>query len=294
MARYFKYLGSNAREQRYSDAPYSTFEYVAFSDKDVDTSDPRAVIPFARIEGHHRYAQYAPSFRPSSPVTAKGESPRPDWGGTTDQFRTHAHTRLAQASYDRALTDQEKDAVDAIRVTKRLPVSEGRDEAWANEQFKTNPHLIPDQLFHESKPAKTHIGVMFSDPSMTSSAMTLVGAAYRDHANAPIEADDDLSKYSSKLVQNAVQRGLPVIPSPNNPTAGITNSLRFDSNTMNYQHARRRYHNNPEVKEMGPSEVTASRQTVRGMLRGRKSRDSRTVPKTNLSQQFLPGMEDFV
>lgn len=294
MTRYFKSLSSNAREQRFAEHPFSEFDYIVFADNNVDTTDPDARVPFARVQGTHSYAKYDPSFRPSSPVTAKGQSPRPDWGGTTDKFRTHAHDLLAMASYDRALTDQEKDAIDAIRVTKRLPVSEGRDEAWANEQFTTNPHLIPDQLFYESKPAKTHIGNMFADPSLTHTATTLAGAAYRDHANAPIEADSDLSRYSSKLVQNAVQRGLPVITSPANPEAERTNNAQLDSYTMPYDYAQRQYINHPDYTEMSPSEVTASRQEVRSMLRGRKTRTRKPVPKTNLSQQFLPGMEDFV
>lgn len=287
MARFFKRFHGRQFPS------FTSFDYLAFADKDVDTTDPDARVPYARIEGYHHYADYSPSFAQQPRLVAKGRDPQPDWGGTHAAFRNHAYNRIAQASYDRALTDQEKDALDAIRVTKRFPVEGGRDSKWANEQFKTNPHLIPDQLFFETKPAKTHIESMFSDPSMTNAAMTLAGTAYRDFAHAPIEADANLSHHSSKLVQGAIKRGLPLTTSDDNHEAKKTNDIEMVPLTMGPDFAQStisRY----QFQEMDPAEVASSRQTVRDMLRGRETRTSKPVPRTNLSQQFLPGMEDFV
>lgn len=237
--------------------------------------------PYAQVSGRHRYSLFAPSFDPHT-------------GEVSRDYLVHKHDQLAEASYDRELTAQEKDAVSAAsHILLNKDRTEPEKTAWALEQTRTNPHLAPDKLFEETRPAHTEITSMFSDPSMRTQALTLAGMAYEHYSKAPIISDNELSEHSSRLVRKAMKKGFPVQGGLDNPTARQTNTYTLVPRHVAAEWFEEDYSQRPEVIRSTPRDVARGRQVVREMLRSTRARKPQPVTKKGLSQQFLPGMEEY-
>lgn len=240
--------------------------------------------PFAVVYGNHRKAEFAPTFDERSPAT----------GGLSNAFLRHKHDQLMVASWDRDLTPEETNAVTAVKhFLHRKNVHEPEKTPWALNELQTNPHLVPDKLFEQTESPAIHIGGMFADPSMKTAALTLTGMAYDQHNRDTIEASHDLSRHSSRLVQKAMKRGMPVVGEVSNPTAKVTNTVGFTPLTMSVRKYNDEIVLDPDVRRSTPEEVSRGKGAVREMLRSTKPRNPQPVAKT-LSDQFLPGMKKYV
>jgi hypothetical protein len=298
MTEYFKKV-RRARDLWGSGTKSAHFSYLATGNPAKDSVPDDfgdREHPYAEIEGYHEYAKYVPTFENTRQFGEPGEFDEVGATGLSDEYLEHKsnllHERFINNNYT-APSKEEGDALSAINILSGASKSwEHKTYPWAVNQFDTNPHLAPTQLFEEVKPAKTRITRMFADPSMKSQAMTMAGMAYRDHANTTIEADNDLSPHSSKLVRGALAKGLPVVTSDRNPDAGITNDISEKPLTIS---TRQKEYTSEDMKQVPHSEVVSARADVRSMLRdSRPKRNTKPVTSKGLSDQFLPGMEGFV
>lgn len=152
-----------------------------------------------------------------------------------------------------------------------------------------HPYFHQDTLF-DSFPSSTHVTSMFADPSMTSTALTMVQLAKNKIKSEVLVADDNLSSHSSKLVKNAAKKGL-VQTHPANPNAEPVNntptgSRLATSDTVDYY--------KEQWDPVTQGEVMVAQGDVRQVLRSSRKRSNTPVTKKGLSNQFLPGMEGFI
>jgi hypothetical protein len=157
------------------------------------------------------------------------------------------------------------------------------------ESMDAEGNAHPSMLFGYT-PAKLHISEAFFHPSMRSHAIPLVAKALADYPAAKVvEASADLSKHSSRLVKKAQDMGLPVVPSPHNPDAEVTNDLDF-SDSMRFSVGQI---SDFSTSEIPVSEMKSAMAPVRAHLRA--NREARVSDKVNNNQfqPHLPGMERF-
>jgi hypothetical protein len=255
----------------------------------LGTPNPETgAVPNANVGTYHQFAKYTPTF-----TNEQGPNYADDSGqtGLHPEYLTKRYRSLLDEP-DIADNPEKMDAMRALGVLRGYP-SHGKTMDWAVEQARTNPHITPEHLFYESKPAKTYINGMYSDPSMNAAGINLLGIAYDEGNRAPFVADSSLTKFSSKLTQNAIKRGLPVSAHSGNPsaesTAGDYEEQRQLRHTMSSEYAdviRRKGAPIPDTS------VIRGKEAVREIL-GRK-RNPKPVTAKGLSDQFLPGMEGFV
>lgn len=161
-------------------------------------------------------------------------------------------------------------------------------EKDAIKKASTHPYFQQDTLF-DTEPSKIYVNDMFSDPSMTTSAVTLGALAKQHFGASEVVASSDLSPFSSKLAKNAEKRGL-VRQSEGNPRAEVTNGI-----TLSPMLLHERSVNDLQSARIPDSEVASARSSLRESLRGNKVvRNNTPVTPKGLSNQFLPGMEGFV
>jgi type III secretion system FlhB-like substrate exporter len=135
-----------------------------------------------------------------------------------------------------------------------------------------------------TEPDSLHVHSAFSHTSMRHAVPIMVSHLHQKR-NAPIVADNSLSKHSSKMVKNAKEKGLPVVGHPLNPEAKATNDISFNDAeyTTPNPHPLAGYVQIPE------HEIKAAKQHFRELRS-----IGRATPKP-LSPQFdqpqLPGME---
>lgn len=162
-------------------------------------------------------------------------------------------------------------------------------DLYASGKNTLHPYFDQDTLF-DTVPSNTEITRMFADPSMLSTALTMVQLAKNKHKPEVLMADDDLSAHSSKLVQNAASRGL-VQTSKTNPDAKPNNDIEkvnrwVGRNEVDYYKEK--------MQPVTQGEVMVAQNDVRQSLRNSRKRNNTPVTKKGLSNQFLPGMEGFV
>jgi hypothetical protein len=282
--------------QKYENSGGSTL-YRALGTPHPDTGD----VPYATLGVHHEYAETKPTFSQNQ----KGHSRDVDGSsGLSRMYLMHKHNDLMDKTSSGPLTDDQHNAFVAFEILKGNKVVDGRGannekpknpKAWAVAQTQTNPHIAPDKLFFESSPAKTYITGMYADPSMKSAGINLLGVAFDDYNKTPFVADSSLTKFSSRLTQNAIKRGLPVVASEHNPdavsTAGDYEEDEHVPHTVTSHHADNwlRQVSTP-VSDLN---LMRGKDSVREIL-GRKKRNPNPVTAKGLSDQFLPGMEGFV
>ena len=182
-----------------------------------------------------------------------------------------------------------ENAGDLIRSLGRGSYTEAKRAA---DEMAKIPSFHSETLF-DTQPEQLKVKELFADPKMDISAMNLVGIAKYRYPNAEIVPSNDLSVHSSKLVKNAVSRGL-LSPNPDNPDADITNNVDYKERIRRTLGAVPR-----EYSELGlmlaPDAGDKGSQEVRKMLRAnRPVRNNTPVTQKGLSAQFLPGMEGFV
>ena len=292
MVEYFRENRSRYGGSRYNPAG-SVTNYRALGKSDLDTGR----TPYAALTVHHTYAGYAPTFDNSEEGTVSGLS---------DDYIQHKRSEMFDKERsDEPSTKERTDAMAALKILQHTstygedPDSVKDIKSWAVDQAHNNPHIAPDKLFFETNPAKTHIGSMFVDPSMKTSGINLLGIAYDEHNKAPFEADSSLTRFSSRLTQNAMKRGLPVTGSYSNPNAEST-ADDWDNPTHGEQSMGNDYAD--RLRRSGPSFTRAQPISDLGLIRGKtgvremlgKTRNTKPVTSKGLSDQFLPGMEGFV
>lgn len=282
---------------RYSknSAPWGDHLYTAMG-KPVDR-EPDPFIPHDEDDTQERpYASVTVKHTPGKFVVPySNANDLNEDTGLSHEYLDHLRSKIyGMEPEDRSQNDRE-----AATALSRLDSPYEGDRNWGKEVAKTNPHFKPDTLF-EHIPSSITITNMMADPSMSHTAMTLAAMAKRDFKAEKIVASGDLSVHSSPLVQNAVQRGLPVETSASNPDAHVTNDV--DKYTRNKRTISAKYQDNPWGLDqsdtiISPEEVKGARDDIRGWLReGRSNKVRNTKPVTSkgLSDQFLPGMEGFV
>lgn len=149
--------------------------------------------------------------------------------------------------------------------------------------------------FFTHHPKSTMVDLAFSDPSMRHTMPTI--GAYFANKYGELTISGSLSKHSSKLSRNALDRGLPVTPSVSNPDVEVTNDHTF--NAMSAEIPR----NWPKVSETAP----IPDQEVRREIPDYEIKEAKNYlrealgRKKPLSNQFndhvdhpqLPGMEQY-
>ena len=165
-------------------------------------------------------------------------------------------------------------------------------------RLKDDPRTNPDTLF-SSTPGQLKIQEAFFDPSLAASVTTAIGIAKNDFPNSEIVPSDDLSDFSSKLVQNAQARGL-ISPNPSNPEGQATNTIgqnRMVVGANGVDYTLNHFDGNLSSSDIRipQAQVDAGRETVREMLRGPRKRNTKPVTDKGLSDQFvIPGMEEYL
>jgi hypothetical protein len=132
-------------------------------------------------------------------------------------------------------------------------------------------------------PAQINVHYTAFDPSLRIHAPTMAAHIHQKY-NAPIIPSDNLSKYSSQLVEHAKKMGMPVVSDPVN----TFNGMRLDANNMNAGELDD-FKKDPNMHEMPASSMRRARQHLKE-LRGKTTQKTTPAPVKNVP---LPGMETF-
>lgn len=268
---------------------YAINEGVTREDNDGFVGHPIAYMDFDVTS-----RRYIPNFA-SSPddykehaygYVAKQLGVHPDYARHVHQFGEDEDVAQMMQSVNRGETTnptQFKQHLDLLRGARNVDTNE--------------PFFQPDKLFTEIPP-KVKISGMWSDPSMTSSAITMGALAMNMHGTDKVIPDAQLSEHSSRLARHAKNLGV-IEQNWENPD--MEQSWENEHNPMVIDPAdlEQRSPGDYDIHGMRaqpvpPHEVAQARQTVRQILRGNRPAPA---PKKNLSPQFdhpkLPGLEDF-
>ena len=146
----------------------------------------------------------------------------------------------------------------------------------------------PDTLF-DVTPARRVVSYAQFDPSLRH--MMPIVAAHASMEHGDLTVSHDLSRYSAKLSQKAMQKGLPVSAHENNPSLERTNQMRLEPHTIGMfktDDLDWQAENDPDVREVHSLELKDAKQHLRKMLRPEEE------PK-KISHQFehlqLPGID---
>lgn len=170
---------------------------------------------------------------------------------------------------------------------------------YTKEQYHYNnfdkgisPLRFPSQLFRYD-PATVNISHAFFDPKVRSHAVPLMARIAADYpAAATIEASEDLSKHSSKLVNKAQEIGLPVTSHKNNPTSKETNDVTFHDIRSSVAGVKGR--DSRTFEELPKEHIEESMKPVRAQIRAASiARKENKLSGTQFPQTQLPGMESF-
>ena len=124
---------------------------------------------------------------------------------------------------------------------------------------------------------------MVFDPSLRIHAPTMVAHLHQKY-NAPIVPSDNLSKYSSQLVEHAKKLGLPVVA----PPIRLRNGMALMENTMNAGELDD-FRQDSTMHEVPAGTMHRAKKHLRE-LRGKTSQKATPAPVENTP---LPGMETF-
>ena len=145
----------------------------------------------------------------------------------------------------------------------------------------TDDNNTPTLFSHN--PAGIHVDYMVFDPSLRIHAPTMVANLHQKY-NAPIVPSDNLSKYSSQLVEHAKKLGLPVVAQP----IRKQNGMSLMENTMDSGELDNFRHRSI-MHEIPAGTMNSARQHLRN-LRGKTSQKETPAPVENTP---FPGMEHF-
>lgn len=145
------------------------------------------------------------------------------------------------------------------------------------------PNYQTQRPLFEHTPAGIHVDYMVFDPSLRIHAPTMVANLHQKY-NAPIVPSDNLSKYSSQLVEHAKKLGLPVVAQP----IRKQNGMSLMENTMNAGELDD-FRQDPTMHEIPAGTMRRAKKHLRE-LRGKTSQKATPAPVENIP---LPGMESF-
>lgn len=291
MTEYFK--RSRERDRDWNTGQRVThFSYRALGSPRYSPDWHREVRPTVELEGRHLHESFIPTF--DNTVEPGSGNYSDEWGhtGLNTTYLSNKLKALTEKEETGSLSSQSE--ISALKALRHISVAgrsqEGSEEhKWAVDQVANNPHIAPTTLFETDTPAKTQITYMVSDPSLVQSTMTLAGLAYDDYNRAPIQADYDLSEHSSKLVKNAMEKGLPVTTDPRNKNANVLNNYSLEPReTVNPESFVYNY------TPLTTQDIARGRGAVREIVGKERKRNTKPVTAKGLSDQFLPGMEGFV
>lgn len=187
---------------------------------------------------------------------------------------------------------QNKDITDWDTGTRvRVPASE------TNPRFNEHVALLsqdkrfnPETLF-ETIPSQLKVEGAFMDPNINNSAATLIKLAHNDFPGTELVPSDNLSPHSSKLVKNALEKGL-IKRNMYNPTAEVTNESDFEP-MLTTKDAKGLYTTDSFRTTRGMEEIPHEKaveayEQVKDVLRGRPRRNTQPVTPKGLSDQFVP------
>lgn len=266
---------------------YRSTDYYALGEGRTDTFG-NVEYPYATMSVTHKPKEWAIPFDNTDSVDPEI--------GLSNNYLTHVIKNFSHKNYDN-LTDSESDALETISMSG---IPKNNDEQGSFDyNVSTNPHFNPDKLFYEGDPSSITIDFLVADPSMPASTPLTLGAlAKRDYKADEIVASDDLSKFSSKLTQNAIAKGLPVKAHKSNTNAIATNDINKRDRTIDADYIE---NNQSKVQPISPDTLQAARSDLRRMIRGnkkntaQKNRNTTPVTQKGLSDQFvIPGMERFI
>lgn len=137
----------------------------------------------------------------------------------------------------------------------------------------------PEQgrLFTET-PSK--IAAAFADPSMKMAVPTLLGMALNEgrRIGTGVMADSSLSKHSSPIAKRGLKAGV-LVPNPQNPRGRMTNDIDFshkataigEHESLEASGLDVKYLMGDDAVEATPQQVSEGRDTIRTLLRSKKS-----------------------
>lgn len=297
MSEYFRDVSTDQFLPGRSRTGTEYINYTAYGKPFKEGHPHEGRFPTAEVTTSHTFAKYGSTFDNKNEFGEPNSKDVVGASGLHPNYLDKTYGKLNTKSNEGGLTPEETDAHDALRVLRGwAPHSEKnqdkhQDYRWALDQTESNVHIAPTQLFHEIHPARTTVHRMFADPAAKAEGINLMGIAYREHSGTPFVASDSLSKHSSKLVQNAVSRGLPVTAHGDNPTAEQTNDIDEDGPTPHNTSPSNAWSTRLNKESISPFEVAGGKAVVREMLG--KKRNAKPVTQKGLSDQFLPGMEGF-
>lgn len=186
------------------------------------------------------------------------------------------------------MPSQEEETTHSIYPTARVSVKHGSYIANFDQRGQRRLFLRedPTTLFEET-PAV--INGAFSHTNMRPHVPLLLAMAKKEFPGAI--PDSDLSRHSSRLVENAVKRGL-VKPPPGNPEVAPVNIIDFDDrdNTVDYMSMNSSGGIIDPENIVSDTDVRAARQNLRNMLRPKKTHMGRQFDKHQGMDQ-LPGVD---
>jgi hypothetical protein len=144
----------------------------------------------------------------------------------------------------------------------------------AVETIKNHPMVNTGMLFGDTK-GKVEITGAYFDRHATNLFPTTVSIIKQDYPNSDIVPSDNLSSHSSKVVQNALSRGLISPNERTNPEGNATNNIDFETKIVTPFEAK---HMETYIKGSIPQEeVNLAQKNLRETLK--RSRVSKMSPQ---------------
>ena len=165
----------------------------------------------------------------------------------------------------------------------------------AVETINNHPMVSSGRLFGDTR-GKVEITGAYFDKHATNLFPTTVSIIKQDYPNSDIVPSSNLSPHSSKIVQNALSRGLISPNERSNPEGDATNSIDFETKIVTPFEAKhmRTYLSGGIPQEEVKLAQKDLRETLRRSRVSKMSRQfSEQVAPEQPEQPKLPGLEDY-
>jgi hypothetical protein len=320
MANPHRYFRDVNRSQRGGTSTYRVVSGSPLQDEGVDTN----YYPYGEVSVFHSPEKFVPNVGNSD---ARGMEARSQYKSLADALGVHPDLikrvklenngdSMVSPSYQKSpkhlsplhiehLIRQNKDLPDR-QTGNIIPASVSNPDFHTDVQLLSNdPRFNPETLF-DLQPETLKVENAFTDPKMNKSVTTMIQLAQNDFPDAQLIPSSNLSPHSSKLVKNALSKGL-IKPNAINSTGEITNDADFDEMVTYPSHDSFRH--TLGLSEVPQHESVQAYEQIKDVLRGRprQVRNNQPVTPKGLSDQFtpvsvtkrsatlptLPGMEGF-
>lgn len=179
-----------------------------------------------------------------------------------------------QAIGDKPMTDNEGNFAGYPTANMSVAITPPKEEV--NSDFNET-----SELFHNT-PQKAEVYNAFTHSKMRHIIPIMGALAHQEHGM--LTAGGSLSPYSSEIVKNAQEKGLPVKSSVHNPTALATNDYTFNDKGFTSHSGQPDF---ATASQYTPQQIRSAKMHYK-QLRGHSSAKS-TSPQ--FEQLQLPGME---